>query len=174
QSEQIVIVNGTQQAINLTTRVLLQEGDTVWLDDPGYDSARGIFTSYGIKTYPISSDINGMNISQGIAQCPEAKLIFTTPSHQFPLGNTLSLSRRITLLEWASSNNVWIFEDDYNSEFRYHTKPIQSLQGLDKYQRVIYAGTFSKMMYPGFRLGFLVVPLSLVDAFKAAKYYTDS
>ncbi len=174
QSEQIVIVNGTQQAINLTTRVLLQEGDTVWLDDPGYDSARGIFTSYGIKTYPISSDINGMNISQGIAQCPEAKLIFTTPSHQFPLGNTLSLSRRIALLEWASSNNVWIFEDDYNSEFRYHSKPIQSLQGLDKYQRVIYAGTFSKMMYPGFRLGFLVVPLSLVDAFKAAKYYTDS
>lgn len=174
QPEQIIIVNGTQQAINLTTRVLLKEGDAVWLDDPGYDSARGIFTSYGIKSHPINSNIDGMDISQGIKKCPEAKLVFTTPSHQFPLGNTLSLSRRIALLEWASSNNVWIFEDDYNSEFRYHSKPIQSLQGLDKYQRVIYAGTFSKMMYPGFRLGFLVVPLSLVDTFKAAKYYTDS
>ncbi|EPL5632824.1 PLP-dependent aminotransferase family protein [Proteus mirabilis] len=174
QPEQVIIVNGTQQAINLATRVLLQEGDTAWLDDPGYDSARAIFTSYGIKIHPVRSDSDGMDISQAIDQCPQAKLVFTTPSHQFPLGNTLSLSRRIALLEWASSNNMWIFEDDYNSEFRYHTKPIQALQGLDKHQRVIYAGTFSKMMYPGFRLGFLVVPPSLIDSFKVAKYYTDS
>ena len=174
QPEQIIIVNGTQQAINLTARVLLKEGDNVWLDDPGYDSALGIFTSYGAKVCPIASDIYGMDIEQGINQNPDAKLVFTTPSHQFPLGNTLSLTRRIALLEWASKNNVWIFEDDYNSEFRYHSKPIQALQGLDKHQRVIYAGTFSKMMYPGFRLGFLVVPQNLVPAFEVAKYYTDS
>lgn len=174
QPEQIIIVNGTQQAINLTTRVLLKEGDCVWLDDPGYDAALGIFTSYGINVQPIISDNEGMVISQGISQNPNTRLVFTTPSHQFPLGNTLSLSRRIALLEWASVNKTWIFEDDYNSEFRYHSKPIQSLQGLDKYQRVIYAGTFSKMMYPGFRLGFLVVPPLLVEAFKVAKYYTDS
>ncbi|QAV23130.1 PLP-dependent aminotransferase family protein [Proteus hauseri] len=174
QSDQIIIVNGTQQAINLTARVLLKEGDKVWLDDPGYDSALGIFTSYGAKVCPIASDLDGMNIEQGIDQNPDAKLVFTTPSHQFPLGNTLSLTRRIALLEWASKNNVWVFEDDYNSEFRYHSKPIQALQGLDKHQRVIYAGTFSKMMYPGFRLGFLVVPPHLVSAFEVAKYYTDS
>lgn len=174
QPEQIIIVNGTQQAINLTARVLLKEGDKVWLDDPGYDSALAIFTSYGIEVQPITSDIHGMDISQGITKNPDAKLVFTTPSHQFPLGNTLSLARRIALLEWASKNNMWIFEDDYNSEFRYHSKPIQALQGLDKHQRVIYAGTFSKMMYPGFRLGFLVVPQSLVSAFEVAKYYTDS
>ncbi|WP_340617082.1 PLP-dependent aminotransferase family protein [Xenorhabdus entomophaga] len=173
-AEQIIIVNGTQQAINLTARILLQENDEVWLDDPGYDGALGILTSVGAKVRSVIADENGMDISYGMKHWPNAKLIFTAPSHQFPLGSTLSLSRRLTLLEWATKHQAWIFEDDYNSEFRYFSKPIQALQGLDQQQRVIYAGSFSKMMYPGFRLGFLVVPEKLIESFKLMKYYTDS
>lgn len=172
--EQIIIVNGTQQAINLAARVLLKQGDKVWLDDPGYDSAKAILTGLGAEIAPIFSDQEGMDIAYGAKHHPEAKLIYTTPSHQFPLGTTLSLPRRLALLDWAQQNNAWIFEDDYNSEFRFLSKPIQALQGLDNHQRVIYAGTFSKMMYPGFRLGFLIVPQVLSDAFTMMKYYSDS
>lgn len=172
--EQIMIVNGTQQAINLAAQVVLQKGDEVWLDEPGYDGALGAFTSMGATVRPVVSDEDGMDISYGITHWPSAKMIFTSPSHQFPLGGTLSLSRRMALLDWASKNNMWIFEDDYNSEFRYTGQPIQALQGLDKQQRVIYAGSFSKMMFPGFHLGFLVIPQSLVESFKIAKYYADT
>jgi GntR family transcriptional regulator/MocR family aminotransferase len=115
-----------------------------------------------------------MDIAYGAKHHGDAKLVYTAPSHQFPLGTTLSLSRRLALLDWAQQNNAWIFEDDYNSEFRFLSKPIQALQGLDNHQRVIYAGTFSKMMYPGFRLGFLIVPEILSEAFTMMKYYSDS
>lgn len=172
--EQILIVNGTQQAMNLAAHVLLQDGDEVWLDEPGYDGALGAFTAMGARIRPVTSDQNGMDISYAIKHWPNAKMIFTSPSHQFPLGGTLSLSRRMALLEWAAENEMWIFEDDYNSEFRYAAQPVQALQGLDKQQRVIYAGSFSKMMFPGFHLGFLVIPESLVETFKIAKYYADT
>jgi GntR family transcriptional regulator/MocR family aminotransferase len=171
---QIIIVNGTQQAINLTAQVLLQKQDEVWLDEPGYDGALGVFTSVGATVRPVLSDEEGMDISYGIQNWPNAKLVFTAPSHQFPLGGTLSLSRRLALLDWVAENGKWILEDDYNSEFRYTARPIQALQGLDKHQRVIYAGTFSKMMFPEFRLGFLVVPTSLIEVFKLVKYYADT
>ncbi|MFK8258978.1 PLP-dependent aminotransferase family protein [Erwinia sp. AnSW2-5] len=172
--EQILIVNGTQQAMNLAAQVLLQKGDEVCLDEPGYDGALGAFTSIGAKIRPVISDKQGMDISYAIKHWPDAKMVFTSPSHQFPLGGTLSLSRRMSLLEWAAENNMWIFEDDYNSEFRYTAQPIQALQGLDRHQRVIYAGTFSKMMFTGFHLGFLVIPENLVESFKIAKYYADT
>ncbi|MFW5393417.1 PLP-dependent aminotransferase family protein [Yersinia sp. 2544 StPb PI] len=172
--DQILIVNGTQQAMNLAAQVLLQRGDEVWLDEPGYDGALGAFTAMGAKICPVISDKDGMDISYGIRRWPNAKMIFTSPSHQFPLGGTLSLSRRMALLDWAAENKTWIFEDDYNSEFRYTAPPIQALQGLDKQQRVIYAGTFSKMMFPEFRLGFLVIPNNLIESFKLAKYYADT
>lgn len=172
--DQIIIVNGTQQAINIAAKVLLQTGDRAWLDDPGYDSARAILSVSGINISPIPSDNEGMDIAYAAKYHADAKFIYTAPSHQFPLGTTLSLPRRLALLEWAYQNNAWIFEDDYNSEFRYLSKPIQALQGLDKYQRVIYSGTFSKMMYPGFRLGFLIVPEKLQEAFTMIKYYSDS
>lgn len=172
--EQIIIVNGTQQAINLTVNVLLKEGNSVWLDDPGYDSARAVLTASGVNIAPIPADDEGMDIAYAAKHHPEAKLVYTAPSHQFPLGTTLSLPRRLALLEWVQQNQVWIFEDDYNSEFRYLSKPIQALQGLDNHQRVIYAGTFSKMMYPGFRLGFLIVPEVLIEPFTMMKYYSDS
>lgn len=172
--EQIIIVNGTQQAMNLTAQVLLQAGDEVWLDDPGYDSAFATLSAVGAKVNAIPSDQEGMVISYGIDHHPNAKLVFSSPSHQFPLGGTLSLERRMILLDWVARENKWILEDDYNSEFRYKARPIQALQGLDKNQRVIYAGTFSKMMFSGFRLGFLVVPELLIKAFRLAKYYADT
>lgn len=172
--EQIIIVNGTQQAIHLAAYALLQAQDQVCLDEPGYDAALNIFRSFGLSVHPIASDDEGMIIPDVMNCYPEMKLVYTAPSHQFPLGGTLSLSRRFTLLEWAASHQKWIFEDDYNSEFRYGTHPIQALQGLDQQQRVIYSGTFSKMMFPEFRLGFMVVPETLIETFSFAKYYTDT
>ncbi|MDQ8954019.1 PLP-dependent aminotransferase family protein [Acinetobacter rudis] len=173
-ASQILIVNGTQQAMNLTAKVLLQQGDEVCLDEPGYDGALGVFQAAGATVHPVKGDQHGMDIEAAIQHYPQTKLLFTAPSHQYPLGGTLSLQRRLLLLDWAAKQQLWIFEDDYNSEFRYNARPIQALQGLDQHQRVIYAGTFSKMMYPEFRLGFLVVPPQLIHAFKLAKHYADT
>lgn len=172
--QQIIIVNGTQQAIHLAAYTLLQAQDQVCLDEPGYDAALNIFRSFGVHVHAISSDDEGMQVSDIMQHYAESKLVYTAPSHQFPLGGTLSLARRFALLDWAAQQQKWIFEDDYNSEFRYGTHPIQALQGLDQQQRVIYSGTFSKMMFPEFRLGFMVVPEALIDAFSLAKYYTDT
>ncbi|MHC3123711.1 MocR-like pyridoxine biosynthesis transcription factor PdxR, partial [Acinetobacter sp. GN11] len=171
--EQIIIVNGTQQAIHLAGYALLQSNDEVCLDEPGYDAAFNIFRSFGAKVNLIESDEEGMRISDITDHYSKSKLVYTAPSHQFPVGGTLSLARRFALLDWASQQGKWIFEDDYNSEFRYGTHPIQALQGLDQQQRVIYSGTFTKMMFPEFRLGFMVVPEALIETFSAAKYYTD-
>lgn len=171
--EQIIIVNGTQQAIHLTAYALLQANDEVCLDEPGYDAAFNIFRSFGAQVNLVESDEEGMQVSDIIHRYSKSKLVYTAPSHQFPVGGTLSLARRFSLLDWASQQGKWIFEDDYNSEFRYGTHPIQALQGLDQQQRVIYSGTFTKMMFPEFRLGFMVVPEALIETFSAAKYYTD-
>lgn len=172
--EQVLIVNGTQQAINLTAQVLLDQGDEVCIDEPGYDAARGALLAQGAQVRPVDSDSEGMKLEDVIQHWPNSKMIYSTPSHQFPLGGTLSLSRRLALLAWAADQNRWIFEDDYNSEFRYHAQPIQALQGLDQQQRVIYAGTFSKMLLPELRLGFLIIPTQLIDAFQWAKHYADT
>ena len=174
KEEQILIVNGTQQAIHLAAYALLQPNDQVCLDEPGYDAALNIFRSFAAIVNPITSDDEGMRVEEIIHDHAASKLIYTAPSHQFPLGDTLSLARRFALLDWATQHQKWIFEDDYNSEFRYGTHPIQALQGLDEQQRVIYAGTFSKMMFPEFRLGFMVVPEALIEVFSLAKYYTDT
>ncbi len=171
--QQIIIVNGTQQAIHLTAYALLQTNDEVCLDEPGYDAAFSIFRSFGAKVNLIESDEEGMQVSDITDHYLKSKLVYTAPSHQFPLGGTLSLTRRFALLDWANKAEKWIFEDDYNSEFRYGTHPIQALQGLDQQQRVVYSGTFTKMMFPEFRLGFMVVPEALIETFSAAKYYTD-
>ncbi|POP45028.1 PLP-dependent aminotransferase family protein [Superficieibacter electus] len=171
--DQVIIVNGIQQALNITAKALLSPGSEVWLDDPGYNGARGAFTAGGAVVRPVRVDTDGIDINDGIAHYSTPRLVYTAPSHQFPLGGTLSLSRRLALLEWAHVNQTWIFEDDYNSEFRYATRSVQALQGLDKYNRVIYSGTFSKMMYPEFRLGFLVAPAGLQDYLLNAKYISD-
>lgn len=169
-----MIVNGTQQAINLTIQVLLNPQDEVILDDPGYDGAQGAFWSRDIHINYLKSDDEGMDLPYAENHFPRTKLIYTAPSHQFPLGNTMSLTRRLQLIDWANSGNRWIFEDDYNGEFRYKNRAIQALQGLDSTERVIYSGTFSKMFYPGFRIGYLVLPESLIEAFKIAKHYADA
>ncbi|KFD19899.1 MocR-like pyridoxine biosynthesis transcription factor PdxR [Yokenella regensburgei] len=171
--DNIIIVNGIQQAMSITARALLSKGDEVWLDDPGYKGARGVFMSTGALVRPVRVDEEGMDVSDGIRRFPLAKLAYVVPSDQYPLGGTLSLSRRRELLDWADTHQAWIFEDDYNSEFRYADRSVQALQGLDTQQRVIYAGTFSKMMYPEFRIGFLVVPPGLKEQFVVTKYLAD-
>ena len=173
-ADHIMIINGTQQAINLAIQVLLNPYDEVILDDPGYDGALGAFISRHITVNRVRSDEEGTDIPFAAKHYPKSKLIYSTPSHQFPLGTTMSLSRRLQLLEWANAGNRWIFEDDYNGEFRYRSRSIQALQGLDHMDRVIYSGTFSKMFYPGFRLGFLALPTALIEPFKIAKYYADA
>lgn len=166
--EQVLIVAGSQQAVDLTARVLLNPGDSVWLEEPGYVGARAILQAAGVNIVPVMVDKEGLNINAGIGTEPDARLVYITPSHQYPLGVTMSLSRRLALLDWANRAGAWILEDDYDSEFRYASRPLAALQGLDTEHRVIYMGTFSKVLFPSLRMSYLVVPLDLVEIFQAA------
>ncbi len=168
QAEQIVIVSGSQQGLDLIARILLDEGDEVWIEDPKYNGAEGAFRNAGAKLIHVPLDSHGLNINQGKQLSENPRLAYITPSHQFPLGIVTSLSRRLELLEWANKNSVWIIEDDYDSELRYEGKPVMALQGLDNANRVIYVGTFSKVLFPSLRLGYLVLPPDLVEVFTAA------
>ncbi len=165
EPEQVLIVNGSQQALEITTRVLLNPGDRVWIENPTYRLARDIFTLNGCRPEPIPVDTEGLDVAAGIRKCRKARAAFVTPSHQFPLGVTMSASRRLQLVEWAHNSGAWIIEDDYDSEYRYESLPIPSLQGLDNNSRVIYIGTFSKVLFPSLRLGYIVVPRDLIDRF---------
>lgn len=167
--EQVIIVSGTQQAITLTAHVLLDPGDRAWIEDPGYPRARSAFRWAGARTIPVPLDDEGLKIAPLRCGDEYARLAYVTPSHQYPLGMTMSLSRRLELLDWAERSDAWILEDDYDSEYRYEGRPIAALQGLDNSGRVIYVGSFSKVLFPALRLGYLVVPESLVEAFSAAK-----
>ncbi|WP_163990006.1 PLP-dependent aminotransferase family protein [Pyxidicoccus caerfyrddinensis] len=170
---QVLVLASTQQALDLSARLLLDEGDPVWLEEPGYLGARAAFESSGARVFPVPVDAEGLRVEVGTRRAPGARLAYVTPSHQYPLGVTLSLSRRLALLEWARAASAWVFEDDYDSEFRYATRPLAAIQGLDVAGRVLYAGTFNKVMFPSLRLAFLVVPEALVDAFTAARAATD-
>jgi GntR family transcriptional regulator/MocR family aminotransferase len=170
--EQVLIVSGSQQAIDLCSRVLLDPGDEVWLEDPGYHGARGALAGAGARITAVPVDEHGIVVSEGRRRAPDARLAFVTPSRQLPLGVTMSLERRLELLDWAS-DRAWILEDDYDSEFRYASRPLAALQGLDTVGCVLYTGTFSKVMFPSLRLGYLVVPESLVDAFAVARHFAD-
>jgi GntR family transcriptional regulator/MocR family aminotransferase len=173
-ADQIIIVNGSQQGLDLIMRVLLKPGDIVWHEDPGYFGARASMLFAGAKIYPSPLDNEGLNIDYSSKKIPVPKLIYTTPSHQFPLGFTMSASRRIQLLQYASGNNCWIIEDDYDSEFRYSGSPLPSLQGMDKNSCVLYLGTFSKVLFPGLRLGYLVLPdPQMLEVFISAKSMMD-
>lgn len=167
--EEVLIVSGTQQAITLTAHVLLDPGDRAWIEDPGYPRARGAFRWAGARTVPVPLDEEGLTLDRASPDGEDAHLAYVTPSHQYPLGMTMSLPRRLELLNWAETSGAWILEDDYDSEYRYEGRPIAALQGLDKSNRVIYVGSFSKVLFPALRLGYLVVPEPLVDAFAAAK-----
>ncbi|GGR62482.1 GntR family transcriptional regulator/MocR family aminotransferase [Nocardioides luteus] len=168
--DQIVVTSGTQQALDLVARVLLEPGDVVAVEDPGYASARDLFASHGARVVPVPVDEAGLVV----ADIPEqARLVYTTPSHQFPLGVRLSRSRRRELLAFAHTHGAGIVEDDYDSEFRFTERPLEPLHALDDQGRVIYVGTFSKSLLPSLRTGYLVAPGTLVDSLLAAKQLAD-
>jgi GntR family transcriptional regulator/MocR family aminotransferase len=174
QSEQILITNGTQQALDLILRLLISPGETIAIENPGYLSARIIFETQGSKILPISVDNSGLIVEELANYTQEnIRLVYVTPSHQFPTGAILSLPRRLELLNWAQQTGGLIIEDDYDSEFRYGEKPIPALQGLDKSDSVLYIGTFSKVLFPSLRIGYLVLPKSLVTIFTRAKWLND-
>lgn len=171
---QIVITNGTQQALDLVMRLLVEAGDRIAIEDPGYLSARRIFLSYGAKLLPIGVDESGLQVEELIRQTPSsARLVYVTPSHQFPTGAILSLPRRLELLAWAQQTGALILEDDYDSEYRYGDRPIPALQGLDTSESVLYVGTFSKVLFPSLRIGYLVLPTALASLFAQAKWLSD-
>lgn len=172
-ASQIMIVNGSQQAIEITARVLLNPGDRVWMEEPGYWLARSVFALAGCRLVPVPVDEQGLSVEAGIEMSRRARAAFVTPSHQFPLGVTMSASRRFQLLEWAHNTGSWVIEDDYDSEYRFESLPIASLQGLDSNARVIYIGTFSKVLFPSLRLGYIVIPADLVERFIAVRLTMD-
>jgi GntR family transcriptional regulator / MocR family aminotransferase len=169
-ASQIVIVNGSQQALDLIARVLLNRGERVALEDPGYQGVREVLRVSGARLVPVAVDREGLNP----AKLPRAaRLAFVTPSHQFPTGPILPLSRRLALLEWAKRANAIVIENDYDGEFRYEGQPLESLQGLDDEGRVVYIGTFSRTVFSSLRIGYLIAPKPLVEAFSSAKWLSD-
>lgn len=171
--KQVHITTGSQQALDLIARLLLDPGNAAWIEEPGYPGARAALEGQGIRLTPIPVDQDGLDVAAGIARCPQARLVYVSPSHQYPLGVTLSLPRRFALLDWARRAGAWIVEDDYDSEFRYSGRPLAALQGLDCDDRVLYVGTFGKTLFPSLRLGYLVVPSHLTDVFAAARGAID-
>jgi GntR family transcriptional regulator / MocR family aminotransferase len=170
---QIMVVSGSQQALDITVRVLLDPGDPVWVEEPGYLLTRSVLMGAGCRLVPVPVDEEGIDVAAGINLCGNARAAFVTPSHQYPLGSTMSASRRLQLLNWARSTGAWIVEDDYDSEYRYDSAPIPSLQGLDSDSRVIYIGTFSKVLFASLRLGYIVIPIDLVEPFMAVRFAMD-
>jgi GntR family transcriptional regulator / MocR family aminotransferase len=166
EADQVLIIDGSQQALDLTTRLFIDPGDVIAVEDPGYLGARNAFLSQGAELLAVPVDQEGMVVNQ---LTEKVKLVYVTPSHQFPTGAVLSLPRRLALLAWAKENNALIIEDDYDSEYRYSGRPIPALQGLDQGNSVIYVGTFSKVLFPSLRLGYMVVPPELISVFTEAR-----
>jgi GntR family transcriptional regulator/MocR family aminotransferase len=171
--EQIIVTAGSQQALYLLAQLLLAPGEGVWLESPGYQGALAPFAVAGARICPVPVDAEGMMVGYAAARFPDARLAFATPSHQLPLGATMSLARRLELLRWAESRRAWIVEDDYDSEYRYTGPPLASLQSLDRKGCVIYVGTLSKVLFPGLRLGYIVAPPGLVEPLTRAKAVVD-
>jgi GntR family transcriptional regulator/MocR family aminotransferase len=170
-ADQILIVNGSQQALQLIAQILVERGDAVALEEPGYLGARQVFQMHGAQFIPAPVDESGILVDR--LPSHSAKLIYVSPSHQFPTGAILSLRRRLDLLAWAENSNALVIEDDYDSEFRYNGRPIPALQGLDRNESVLYIGTFSKVMFPALRIGYLVAPRPLAAVLERAKWLTD-
>jgi GntR family transcriptional regulator / MocR family aminotransferase len=173
EPEQILILSGVQQAIDLVLKVLIEPGDAVWIEDPAYPAMQAALQAAQARLVPVPVDAEGLVVSRGVAASPAARAAYVTPSHQSPSGVMLSMARRLELLAWARDARSWIIEDDYDSEFRYAGRPLASLQGIDRGERVIYLGTFSKVIFPGLRLGYAVVPHELLEAMTAARHLTD-
>lgn len=170
---QILVLSGAQQALDISARVLADPGEVCWIEDPGYLGARYALTTAGLKLVAAPVDERGLDVDRAIATLPPPKLIYVTPSHQYPLGGMMPLERRIALLQYADRVGAWIIEDDYDSEYAYAGAPVPCLQGLDAAGRVIYVGSFNKTLFPGLRLGFLIAPNDLVDTFRALRTHAD-
>lgn len=170
---QVIVTSGAQNAVDIAARVLLSPGAPVWIEDPHYPSTLHAVTQAQTKVHAVPVDREGLVVAAGMAAAPGARVAFVTPSHQYPLGVTLSMARRLELLAWAREAGAWIVEDDYASEFRYGGPPLASLQGLDGGERVIYVGTLNKALFPGLRLGYLVAPRSLAGAMATARQIMD-
>ncbi|MES2129857.1 MAG: PLP-dependent aminotransferase family protein [Pseudomonadota bacterium] len=171
--EQIIITSGSQQALYLLSMILLAPGDAAWVESPGYQGASAPLFAAGARVCTVPVDEEGMDVAYGARHYPDAKLVFATPSHQLPLGMTMSLQRRLALLRWASARRAWIIEDDYDSEYRYTGPPLASLQSLDRDDCTIYVGTLSKVLFPGLRLGYIVAPKALAEPIVRAKAVLD-
>jgi GntR family transcriptional regulator/MocR family aminotransferase len=165
---QIIITPGYQGALGLALKVMLRRGEGAWLEDPCYPLTKETLELAGAKLAPIHVDEEGLRVTEGLARARRARLAVVTPSHQSPLGVSLSLPRRLALLSWAAEAGVFVIEDDYDSEFRYVGRPLPALKSIDRDERVLYAGSFSKVLFPALRLGYLVVPDPLVEAFTRA------
>lgn len=171
--DQIVVVSGSQQGIDLTARVVAVPDDAVWFEEPGYGAARTALAAARLRVVLVRADREGIDVANGVAQAPAARLAMVTPSYHYPLGATLSLPRRRALLAWAHAAGAWILEDDYYGEYRFAGRPLTPLYAMDRHERVLYLGTFSKMLAPGLRLGFLVAPRHLVPHLTELKTATD-
>lgn len=171
-SDQVLVLTSSQQALTLCAQVLLDVGERIFIEDPVYHGARKAFDAAGLECVPVPLDDDGLRVEHLLAAEP-ARAVFLTPSHQFPTGATLALDRRLAVIEWARQNDGWIIEDDYDSEFHYAGKPTSCVQGLDPHQRTIYIGTFTKSMFPGLRIGYMLLPPALVAPMTAARTLLD-
>jgi GntR family transcriptional regulator/MocR family aminotransferase len=162
-----------QQALDLLSRLLLKRDDPVWMEDPGYFGASVAFGNVGAKIVPVPVDDEGLSVSAGVKLCATAKGVFLTPGHQYPLGMTMSLERRMALLQWASRTGAFIIEDDYDSEYRFEGRPVPALQSLDQNANVIFVGTFTKLLFRSLRVGYVVLPPPLVEFFLGFRIRTD-
>lgn len=171
--DQVIVVSGSQQALDLLARLLLDRGDQIAIEDPGYVEARRVFQAQGAEVVPVPVDEAGIVVEALATSARPVKLVYVTPSHQYPTGVVLSLPRRLALLAWAQQSGAMILEDDYDSEFRYDERPIPALQGLTVGDLVIYIGTFSKVLFPSLRVGYIVVPQQLAPVVGQAKWLSD-
>jgi len=169
----VVVVSGVQQALDLLSRLLLKHGEPLWMEDPGYFGATIAFANAGARMIPVPVDEHGLSVSAGMKICPSAAGAYVTPAHQFPLGATMSLERRLALLKWASGAGAFVIEDDYDSEYRFEGCPVSAMQSLDRNSSVIFIGSFNKLLFPSLRIGYVVLPPSLVDLFMAFRYRVD-
>ena len=168
EDSQVIVISGSQAALDLSARMLIDPGDDVWVENPCYQGAKAAFLGAGANICPVPVGEEGLDVDYAASQYPGARLAFVTPSYQYPLGITMSLDQRLRLLDWAERSGSWIIEDDYDSEFRYRGHSISALQGLDSSERVLYMGTYSKTMFPSLRIAYLIVPLKLVNVFQNA------
>jgi len=171
--DQVIVVTSTQQAVELAAKVLADPGRHAWVETPGYQPIQHCLRAAGLQVVPVPVDEEGLNVGAGTSLQPSARLAYVTPAHQYPLGYEMSLERRQALLDWALQADAYVIEDDYDGDYRYEGRPIASLQGIDETGRVIYVGSFNKILFPGLSIAYAIVPQSLVAAFVNAKHVAD-